>query len=342
MAQQPASRQQPVYLYSLGHFHPPEVLDNQFFNDLGIGSEASWIEDRTGIRERRSVLNQATIKKIQTGETNLDQLRQEGLIPSIPDMAEPAWKLLDSRLPTADLRAEALICGTSIPDYDIPANACAIAARMKWQVPAFDINSACSSFIVDLHAARGLLQSGLYRTLAIFNPERYSLRMNFNDRTTCVLFGDGCAAALVGQEPRPGSFEVLDTVIASDPEGYDLVKIPDGDFFSQNGKAVQKFAISRTLEITRAILDRNQVAAQDINYFTGHQANLRMVMSAAERLGLDANKHLYNVDQFGNQGAAGAPTVLSMNWDRFVKDDLIVMAVVGSGLTWGATLLRKT
>ena len=164
--------------------------------------------------------------------------------------------------------------------------------------------------------------------------------MNYEDRNSCVLFGDGCAAAVIESGDQEG-LEVLDTYIASDPKDYELVKIPDGECFSQNGKAVQKFAISKTLEATRCILERNNLKPTDVDYFTGHQANLRMVSSAAERLGLDDSKHLYNVDEFGNQGSAGAPAVLSMNWDRFKSGDLIVIAVVGSGLTWGSALFRK-
>ena len=105
---------------------------------------------------------------------------------------------------------------------------------------------------------------------------------------------------------------------------------------------MQKFAISQTLKATQVILERNKLTIDDIAFFTGHQANLRMVQSVATRLGLSAEQHLYNVDKYGNQGAAGAPAVLSANWERFQSGDLIVVTVVGSGLTWGSALLRMT
>lgn len=329
-----------TFIHAIGHYHPPEDVPNSFFDQLGIDSDAAWIEERTGIRSRRTVLQREDIIRLKTRDTSLEQLRAEGRIATIADIAEPAWKLLQDRAGEQAVKPQAIICGTSIPDYDIPANACSIAARIGLQVPAFDTNSACSSFVVDMHVTRGLISSGLYESIAVFNPERYSLRTDFSDRSSCVLFGDGCSAALVSSIERPGSFEVLDTLVESDPSGYDLVKVPDSGYFSQNGKAVQKFAISRTIEATRTILDRNHLSPEDISYFTGHQANLRMVMSAAERLGL-ADKHLYNVDLFGNQGAAGAPSVLSMNWDLFKTGDKVVIAVVGSGLTWGSMLLQK-
>ncbi len=331
-----------AYIHALGHFHPETLLENSFFEELDIGSDTAWVEERTGIMARRSVLDKDSIRALSRGNTTLAQLRAEGKVLSIANMSVPAWALLRERYP--DLKPEnidAVICGTSIPDFDIPANASTIADKLGLHCLAFDANSACSSFVLDLHLARNLIQAGSHRKIAIFNPERYSLRMDFTDRNSCILFGDGCSAALVSSVAKPGSLRVIDTLLVSDPSGHDLVKIPDGQFFAQNGKAVQKFAISKTLEATHQIMERNHVKPSDIAYFTGHQANLRMVMSAADRLGFSEDKHLHNVEDLGNQGAAGAPSVLSMHWDQFKTGDLIVMAVVGSGLTWGSTLLQK-
>lgn len=331
-----------AYVHALGHFHPETVLDNMFFDELGIGSDHNWIEERTGILSRRSVLSKSVIQALRHGQTTLDKLRAEGEVMSIAEMSKQAWSCLRERY--TDLQTneiDALICGTSVPDYDIPANGSTIAAHLGLNCLAFDANSACSSFVLDLHLARQMIRSGAHNKIAVFNPERYSLRMDFTDRNSCILFGDGCSAAVVSNEARPGSLRVIDTVVMSDPAGYDFVKIPDGHFFTQNGKAVQKFAITRTIEVTQQILQKNNLNPQDISYFTGHQANLRMVTSAADRLGITTDRHLHNVEHLGNQGAAGAPSVLSINWDRFQKGDLIVLAVVGSGLTWGACLLEK-
>lgn len=332
-----------TYIHSLGHFHPETVLDNSFFNDLDIGSNADWVEERTGIQARRSVLDKESIRAMQRGEKTLQELRTEGKVMSIATMVEPAWALLRERCPELNPNTiDTVICGTSIGDFDIPANAAHIAARLGLNCLSFDANSACSSFVLDMHVARNLISSGSHQTIAVFNPERYSLRMNYNDRNSCVLFGDGCSVALASSKPQTGSLRVIDSIVKSDPSGHDHVKIPVGEHFTQNGKAVQKFAISRTLEVTLEILERNNLKASDLAYFTGHQANLRMVMSAAERLGLPVHKHLHNVELLGNQGAAGAPAVLSMNWDRFKSGELIVVSVVGSGLTWGSILLQKT
>ena len=329
-----------VYIQSMGHYHPENELGNDFIDSLDIGSNAQWGQERTGIEARRSVLDTEDIIAIKEGRETLDSVRKKGRVPTIASIAKPAWGMLTERLGQA-ADPDLLICGTSVPDYDIPANGCTIAAELDMSCAAFDANSACSSFIVNLHLARSLIASKQHKNVAVFNPERYSLRIDFNDRNSCVLFGDGSSAAYVSETSRPGALRVIDTVVASDPKGFDLVKIPDGEYFTQNGKAVQKFAITRTIEVTKALLDRNRLSPEGISYFTGHQANLRMVLSASERLGFAPEKHLYNVDKFGNQGAAGAPAVLSMNWDRFQSGDKIVVAVVGSGLTWGAALLER-
>jgi 3-oxoacyl-[acyl-carrier-protein] synthase-3 len=331
-----------VYIHALGHYHPETVVNNAFFEELDIGSDSDWVVERTGIQARRSVLHKDDIRSLCRGEKTLNQLRSEGKVMSIASMSEPAWAVLRDRYPDLNPAAiDALICGTSIPDFDIPANASTIADRLGLSCLSFDANSACSSFVLNLHLARSLILSGAHKKIAVFNPERYSLRMNYADRNSCILFGDGCSAAIISSQAKQGALKLIDTVIVSDPSGYDLVKIPDGECFAQNGKAVQKFAISKTLETTHSILERNNLTPKDITYFTGHQANLRMVTSAAERLGLSEEKHLHNVEALGNQGAAGAPSVLSMHWDRFERGDLIVLAVVGSGLTWGSALLQK-
>ena len=216
-----------------------------------------------------------------------------------------------------------------------------IARELGFNCTAFDVNSACSSFVVGVHVLRGLLLSGAVRCGAVFNCERYSLRLNYAECNNCVLFGAGAAGAVFEMEPsNPRVLALLDTIIASDPSGANLVTIPVGGMFAQHGCAVQKFAITKTVEMTEALLQRNGLTASDIRYFISHQANLRMLTAVGSRLGLHPEQHLYNVDSHGHQGAAGAPMVMAMPWDRFAPGDLIVRAVVGACLTWGAALFR--
>ena len=330
----------PTYIQFMSSFHPGEPIDNRFFSDLDIGSDESWIEDRTGIRSRHSVLAKEDILRLGKKETSIEQLRAAGSVMSVAEMAQrsianwPSW-------PQAAEALDTVICGTSIADFTIPANASSIAAAVSVSAAAYDVNSACSSFVTGLHVARALIGTGSSTSALLVNPERYTLSLDFNDRNSCVLFGDACATTLLSSEQgQRKSLEVIDTFVDSDPRGFEKVQIPLQGHFIQDGKAVQKFAISKTVLSVQTILKRNGLGTTDISYFVGHQANLRMLESARKRLELSPKQHLFNVDRCGNQGAAGAPAVLAANWESFRDGDLIAAAVVGSGLTWGAALLR--
>lgn len=334
-----ASKQQAV-ITAMGHWFPPHVIDNDFYQQLDIDSSSEWIEARTGIRTRRSVLSPQQISDLRYARTSVTAMRDAGCSWDIGSFAQAAFTRLQARHAVEISHSEWLvICGTSVPDWDIPANACVIAAKLGLEGIAVDINSACSSFVVDLHFAQRMLGDSDRRKVLICNPERYSLRMNYTDRSSCVLFGDGSACALL--ENGGKGLAVIDTEIYSRPTDCDKVVIPDGGTLTQQGKAVQKFAISKTVEATHAILARNALMLKDVDYFIGHQANQRMLQTVVDKLGLEAHQHLSNVVEFGNQGAAGAPDVLSQHWEMLQDGDTVLMAVVGSGLTWGAAILRK-
>lgn len=331
----------PAVIVGMGHDHPPYRIENDFFDRLDIGSSSQWVYDRTGIKSRYSVLSPEVIIKMRNGQS-VASLREQGLIPGIATMIEKPWKQAMERAnkqvkPDLDL----LICGTSIPDYLIPANANVIAAKLKLNCTSFDAQSACSSFVTNLMIAKNMIRAGDADQVGIFNIERYSICLDFTDRRSCVLFGDGAACAVLAKGPGLSGLEIEDVILHSDPSGYDAVTIPVDGLFKQNGARVQKFAVSKTCEIVEEIFSKNSLQVSDIKYFIGHQANFRMLMSATTRLGFTANQHLYNVDTHGNQGAAGAPAVLSTSWQQLEKGDRIVVAVVGSGLTWGAALLKK-
>lgn len=330
-----------------GHWVPPTVLDNAFFERLGIESSADWILERVGIRERRTVMTQDDVLALRDGRLTPGELITQRRICTLAEMTRHPWIQARQRAKVDAHEIDTVICGTSVPDADIPASACRVAAELGIEAQAWDVNSACSSFVVNLHVARSMATAGLWQRGLIANPERYTCRLDYTDRRSCVLFGDGATVSIAeaSQAPRPG-LEVIDTIVASSPSGHAHVTIPYNGFFAQNGPAVQKFAITRTFQVARAMLERHHLEANDIGYFVGHQANLTMLLSAARRLGFSAAQHLYNVDRLGNQGAAGAPSVLAENWDRLFAapsptgSDLILVAVVGSGLTWGAALLR--
>jgi 3-oxoacyl-[acyl-carrier-protein] synthase III len=327
----------------MGHWHPKTVLDNDFFDSLDIGSSSQWIEDVVGIKERRSVMSRDDIVALRHGKITREELFKAGRITSMAEMCKKTWEVSYDRAQNNGSANDVdhVICGSSVPDWNIPANACAIAGELGISASSFDINSACSSFVVNLHVVKSLLDTGASKSALIFNPERYTTRMDYSSRNASVLFGDAASAAVLEANNDVDGLELIDTIISSSPKSYELVQIPDGGVFWQNGKAVQKFAITKTISITLELLERNGLTKEDMSYFIGHQANLRMLTSASEKQNVTGDRHLYNVDVKGNQGAAGAPTVLSENWDKFKSGDIIVVAVVGSGLTWGAALFKK-
>ncbi|MDE3269077.1 MAG: ketoacyl-ACP synthase III [Pseudomonadota bacterium] len=329
-----------LLITAMGHYSPPNIISNDFFASLGIESSSDWIEERTGIKSRAMVLTPQQIRTLKDGGTLASLRADESFAGDIAAFAQASIATLAENFQQGKWL---LICGTSVSDWCIPANACAIAAKIGLAGVAVDLNSACSSFVVNLHFARQMLLGGTVAKILVTNPERYSLRLNYNDRSSCTLFGDGSACAVLqgGDDDVNSGLEIIDTEIYSLPAEYNKVVIPDEGIFWQQGKAVQKFAITRTLAATRKILQRNAYTVNDINYFIGHQANKRMLDAVVERLELESGQHLSNVVEFGNQGAAGAPTVLAQNWQRFRVGDLIVVTVVGAGLTWGSALLRR-
>jgi len=339
----PSGTDRRLVITGMGHYFPPEVLSNEFFESLDIGALAAWTYERVGIRQRHSVLRAEDVRQLRQGLTSRQDLVNAGRIATMAEMCREPCQLARTRsvqasvLPDIDL----VIAGTSVPDWDIPANACSIAAGLGLECAAFDVNSACSSFVVDLHAARGLMLSGMAKSVAVFNAERYTTRLDFSDRGSCMLFGDAATAAILSADVAAHGLELIDTIVESSPVGFQSVRIADGDTFKQNGAAVQRFAVTKTVAVTRQLLERHDLTPSDLAYFVGHQANFRMLTSACDRLGITSAQHLHNVEMRGNQGGAGAPAVLSTNWDRFEVGDLIAVAVVGSGLTWGAALLRR-
>jgi 3-oxoacyl-[acyl-carrier-protein] synthase-3 len=332
-----------MYILSMGHYWPETVVPNSLFDQLDIGSEGEWIWDRVGIRERRSVLKLEQIKDLRFGRTTREQLKDSGAIESIASMSEKAWAVAMARTSLVLDSVDTVIAGTSVPDDDIPASACAVAAQLGMErVRAFDVNSACSSFVVQCHVMRSLMATKATTIGAIFCAERFSTRLDYSDRRNSILFGDASIALVASADPKSGSLQVIDTMVESAPSGLEHIKMSDSKCFYQNGAAVQKFAVTKTIASANDILTRNNLKPSDAQWFIGHQANYRMLASAMEKLGVPPEKHLFNVVDRGNQGGAGAPAVLSQNWDKYQKGDYIVIAVVGAGLTWGSMLLRKT
>ncbi len=333
-------------LTSMGHFFPETVLDNAFFDSLDIGSSSEWIEQRVGIKERRSFIKKEDILKLKSGLTSFTKLLEEGGLPTIAEISKLTFKSLQerfSRLACHDLDPniiEYILCGSGTFDFEAPASACSIADSLGIKAVGLDINSACSTFIALLHTARSFIESGVCSCISCFTVDRYTARIDYNDRSNCILFGDSASSSLI-QKDAPYGFKILDSFMESDPSGYRSVMVPYRGKLYQDGKVVQKFAITKTIEMCKLMLQRNSLTIDDLNYFIAHQANYRMLNSIVTKLGIPPEKHLYNVVTRGNQAASGAATCLSSNWDRFISKDKVMVVVVGSGLSWGGLLLEK-
>lgn len=331
-----------MYIYSMGHYWPENELTNEFFNSLDIGSEANWITERVGITSRRSVLKPEHISDLRYGKVTREQLVERGEIMTAATMNEHAWNVARERAPIVVESIDTVIGSAAVPDFDIPVNACITAAQLGMErIRGFDVNSACSTFVMQCHVMRSLIDSKMTREGAIFCADRYTTRLDYSDRKNSILFGDSAIAAAVSATAKPGSLKVIDTIVESAPSGWEHIIMPAGKNFYQNGPAVQKFAVTKTIAAAQDVLAKNNLTAKDAKWFIGHQANYRMLTSAMEKLGVPEENHLYNVVDRGNQGACGAPSVLSQYWDRYKAGDYIVIAVVGAGLTWGSMLLQK-
>lgn len=331
-----------MFLHALGHFHPETLITNEFLErELGLNTNGSWILDRVGIATRHTVLPLDYLRETKNRDP------RAALEAAQYSNAETGAKAAQMALQRAGLTPEDIglvIAGGCSPDECIPAEACRIAEELGIDAPALDWSSACSSFGAQLHFLDAMRPEKLPEHVLVVNPENSTRVVDYTDRTSCVLWGDGSSAAVLSPR-RPGPWQITETFFHSDPSGADKVKVPRMGHFTQHGAAVQTFAIKRAtegfLELRRRYLASHpQNTAGDLA-FIGHQANLRMLEAVAKRGEVSAEKHLFNVDRRGNTGAAGAPSVMSENWDNAALGDAVGLVVVGAGLSWSGVLLER-
>ncbi len=324
-----------LFIHGIGHFHPENQIDNLFFQDLGIGTDPAWILERVGIRSRRTVLPLDYI--VQTKNENPSLASQVSLYTNAQTGAQAA-NLAMKRAGISPNQIGMVISGGCSPEYLIPAEACILASELNLEATAFDLSSACSSFAAQIHFLRGMRTESLPDFILLMSCENNTRSVDYRDRGTAILWGD-CSAATIVSKKVPSKMRVTLSTLSSDPSGWMKVKIPAGGHFSQSGAQVQSFAIRKTLA-TLEILQKQAHSGFKQNYFIGHQANLRMLNQVCEKARISKQMHLHNVEDFGNCGAAGAPSVLSQNWDRFQSGDQITVALVGSGLTWSGFVVQ--
>lgn len=320
-----------LYIHGIGHFHPDNVLDNAFFEGLDIGTNDEWIVERVGIHTRRTVLDLDYIKQTK----NLDIKETSNNVKYT--LAQTAIPAVEMALKRANLTLDKIgmvLASTCSQECALPATACLIGAELGiTNVPCIDVNSACSSFASQIHLANAMSADASPEYILLIQAENWTRTVDYSDRKTSVLVGDATVATIVSTK-HVAPMQVNQTFIESDPINWKKVSIPSFEHFTQDGPAVQKFAIKKTIATFKKLQESTDYSMAD-NYFISHQANLTMLNSVCSKLGITSDNHLYNVDRFGNCAAAGAPSVLSENWDRFEAGNKLTVVVVGAGLTWG-------
>ncbi|MDG1841615.1 MAG: ketoacyl-ACP synthase III [Crocinitomicaceae bacterium] len=309
---------------------PPKVVTN---HDLAkfVDTSDEWITSRTGIKERRLMENGAT-----------------------SDMAAEAVKGLLKKTNTKPEDIEVVIVGTVTPDYPFPSTANILCDKAglsnAW---SFDVNAACSGFIYALSTGTQFIESGRYKKIIVVGADKMSSIIDYEDRTTCIIFGDGCGAVML--EPTEEENGVKDFILHSDGSGREYLLQPGGGsvnppsietvqkrmhYVKQEGKQVFKFAVTNMADVSAAIMEKNNLKSEDIDWLVPHQANLRIIDATANRMGLSKEKVMINIQKYGNTTAGTLPLCL---WDyekKLKKGDNIVLSAFGGGFTWGAVYLK--
>src|SRR3984885_6314514 len=319
---------------ALGTYVPPRVLTNKDLEKM-VATSDEWIYSRVGIRERHIV--------------------EAGVATS--DMAvEAARQCLKNRgIEAAEI--DAIIVATVTPDMFFPATACLVqdklGAKGAW---GFDLSAACSGFVYALQMGAKLVESGAHSKVLVIGADTMSSIIDYTDRTTCVLFGDGAGAVLV-EPAEKDEIGLIDFCHEIDGSGADALNMPAGgslcptspetvaarwNYLPQDGQAVYKYAVRKMVETSAKLLKINNITAGDLGCFIPHQANKRIILSTAERLGLPLERVIINIDRFGNTTAATIPLAMQTALDdhRLQHESLVLLASVGAGFTVGACLLR--
>jgi 3-oxoacyl-[acyl-carrier-protein] synthase-3 len=319
---------------ALGTYVPPRILSNQDLEKM-VATTDQWITERTGIRERHIV--------------------EKGVGSS--DLAvQAACRALSQRGIGAG-EVEAIIVATVTPDMMFPATACLVqnklGAKGAW---GFDVSAACSGFVYALQTGVQFVRSGAHKKVLVIGADVMSSIIDYTDRATCVIFGDGAGAVLVepAGDGEPGFIDFLHEI---DGSGGVALNMPAGGslnpashetvekkmhYVHQDGQAVFKFAVRKMVEVCDALLKRNGLKGSDVDAFLPHQANQRIIAATAERVGLKPESVIINIGQYGNTTAATIPLAMetARSQGRLKKGDLVLLASVGAGFTTGATLLR--
>lgn len=319
---------------ALGTYVPPKVLTNADLEKM-VDTNDQWIVERTGIRERH-IAEKGTASSDLAVEAARRCLAERGIGPEA---------------------VEAIIVATVTPDMMFPPTACLVqdklGAKGAW---GFDLSAACCGFLYALQTGAKLVESGAHKKVLVIGSDVMSSIMDYTDRTTCIIFGDGAGAVLL-EPATEGQTGLIDFVHEIDGSGASSLYMPAGGslhpasaetvankmhYVHQDGPAVYKYAVRKMAETAEALLARNGVKGSDLGCFIPHQANKRIIVSTADRIGIAPERVIINIDRYGNTTAGTIPLAMQTAREegRLKKGDLVLLASVGAGFTAGASLLR--
>ena len=318
----------------IGHYVPDKILSNSDLEKI-VDTNDEWITTRTGIKERRI----------------LD--KEKGTSYMATRAAEAVLKETQTSPDELDL----IVVATVTPDRPVPAAASFIQRNLGatncW---GYDINGGCTGFICALATGAQFIESGRHKKVLVIGADKMSAITNYEDRTTCVLFGDAAGAVLLEPSEENGS-GIEDFILHLDGSGAESLKIEAGGslypashetvdqnlhYLWQDGKTVFKHAVIGMADVSAKIIERNKLTEKDIKFFIPHQANYRIIDAAAKKMGLDADRVVINIEKYGNTTAATIPLAMSETYrdKKLKKGDWLVLAAFGAGFTWGSVLLR--
>lgn len=325
-------KKQTAAITAVGGYVPDFVLSNKVLETM-VDTNDEWITSRTGIKERR------ILKKENEGTSYLaikaaeDLIKKSGVNP---------------------LEIDFVLVATATPDIPVASTAAYVASQIG-AVNAFsyDLQAACSSFLFGMSTAASYIESGRYKKVLLIGADKMSSIIDYTDRTTCIIFGDGAGAALF--EPNEEGLGLQDEYLRSDGVGRQFLKIDAGGsilpaseetiknkrhFVYQDGKSVFKFAVSNMADVSALIMERNNLGHEDVQWLVPHQANKRIIDATANRMGVDRDKVMINIHRYGNTTSATLPLLLFDYEKQLKKGDNLIFAAFGGGFTWGSIYLK--
>lgn len=317
---------------AVGSYVPDDILTNKMLEEM-VETNDEWITTRTGIKERR------ILKDPNKGTSYLGIQAAKNLIEK--SNIDP-------------LEIDLLIFATTTPDLPVASTGAYTASQLgATNAFSYDLQAACSSFLYGMSTAASYIESGRYKKVLVIGADKMSSIIDYTDRATCIIFGDGAGAALF--EPNEEGFGLQDEFLRSDGVGRNFLKIDAGGsllpasqetvanrqhYVQQDGKTVFKYAVSNMAGVSEKIMERNDLKEEDVNWLVAHQANKRIIDATAKRMGLSEEKVLMNIQRYGNTTSATLPLLLSDYEKQFKKGDNLVFASFGGGFTWGSIYLK--